>query len=228
MFIACLKRIGRGLTVLLLALAGYALARSLIAIPLEFSRTATVIPGSLGFAGGILVFALICRFLPLYIFGHEFTHWLVAKLFRRRTGALSVRRDSGSIEVEKPNIWITLAPYIVPLYALLWLLFVAIPVFLWPELTRHPAFVRTASAMTGFTYAYHFVLTLEALLRGQEDVVSNGPVLSLTLIVCGNLAFLYVGLLTASHQWPEGLAMLRFHVTEQWRFFLTLFPNLLP
>ena len=50
----------------------------------------------------------------LYVFGHELTHWLTARLFRRRTGAFHVGGDRGYVMVERPNVWITLAPYFVP------------------------------------------------------------------------------------------------------------------
>ena len=52
---------------------------------------------------GLITFKFICKFNPIYVFGHEFAHWLAAKICRRRTGKLSIGLKSGSVEVEKPN-----------------------------------------------------------------------------------------------------------------------------
>ncbi len=155
-----------------------------------------------GFLGGLLFFTLVSRVLVVYVFGHELTHWFAAKLFLRETGDVTIGSKGGSVAVQKPNIWITLAPYFIPFYTLLWVLVYGIFRFGYGE--PNSLVLKILYSGIGFTYAFHVVLTVHSLLREQADLKANGGFLSTSLILFFNVLLLAVGLLTATGQWRHG------------------------
>jgi hypothetical protein len=54
-----------------------------------------------------------------YVFAHEFTHLIIAKLFGGKIYDWRVSSEGGYVETNKSNTWITLGPYLVPFYTLL-------------------------------------------------------------------------------------------------------------
>ncbi|MFA5206139.1 MAG: hypothetical protein WC708_17215 [Lentisphaeria bacterium] len=179
-----------------------AMVWTLCILPWDLDAGTVVWPGLLGFAAGVLFFTLASKMLVLYVFGHELTHWFVAKLFLRETGDVRVATTGGSVAVQKPNIWISLAPYFIPFYALLWLGCYGIFRFGYGPPT--PMVLRLVSTGIGLTYAFHVVLTVHSLLREQSDLRQHGYLLSLSLILFFNLLLVGAGLLTVSHQWQAG------------------------
>lgn len=168
-----------------------------------------------GTVGGILLFSCVCRFSPVYIFGHEITHWLVAKLFRRRTGKLRLGMYSGSVEIENANVWITLAPYIIPFYLLVTVGLTGLVLAFY----QPPAWLMLIiSGLMGLELAYHFVLTIFALSREQEDLKRCGVVFSYALILTGNVVLLTLALLLATGQWQLGARLFANNVLAVWHF----------
>src|SRR5580704_7595989 len=53
-----------------------------------------------------------------YVFAHELTHLITAKLSGGRIHDWHVANDHGYVETDKTSVWITLSPYLVPLYTL--------------------------------------------------------------------------------------------------------------
>ena len=207
-----LRRLRSGLlrllgSALLLSL-NLALLQALVCLPVNSQRQ-PLWYGVGGFAAGLVVFALLLRAQRAYVFGHEFTHWLVAKLFGRPTGAFRAGAEDGSVSVARPNIWIVLGPYLVPIYALVWVaVYLGLGV-VWPQLTPPGLFYGGL----GLTYAFHCVRTVAALRAGQSDLRHYGPVFSLLLILAVNLAIIG-GALTALSGDPA--AALR-TLSDAWR-----------
>ena len=153
-----------------------------------------------GFAlGAVLFLCFPCR--PLYVLGHELTHWLAAKITFHKTGKLRVGLRQGSIDIPKPTLFIVLAPYIIPFYLLISLPIIAILAACWS--TRPAAFSAAAGAWLGLCGSYHIVLTILALTSGQRDLDFRGPVLSYSFIVFGNLLVLFLALVLLSRQWRQ-------------------------
>jgi len=136
-----------------------------------------------GLAAGVILFSFL-PLSPIYVLGHEVTHWIVAKIFRRHTGAMHLGWHSGSVEVTEPNACIVLAPYCVPFYFVLALGGIAF-CSLWMKMTTH--FQVVAGGVMGLSYAYHLVLTFQALRRSQADMKHCGWLLSMVLILGCNL-----------------------------------------
>lgn len=193
-----------GITLLFLTVA---VGWMMFSLPLHLPANAVVWPFAVAFGAGAAIFLLVTRMQVLYVFGHELTHWFAAKLFFRETGEVNVGSSGGSVAVQKPNIWITLAPYFVPFYTLLWLGCFAI---------FRLAYGRTTDTVTqllfagiGLTYAYHVVMTLHSLIREQSDLRSNGYFLSLSLVVFANVLFLAVCLVSLGGQWHRSLELIQ-------------------
>ncbi len=153
-----------------------------------------------GFLAGGFFFLFGNRLTPLYVFGHECTHWLSAKLFLKETGKFHCRAGAGFVEIKNPNLWIILAPYFVPFYFLLFAGIWGLLLTLWPkELTPH---LHLAAIALGICYAYHLVLTCFALSKGQADLRLKGVPFSLALILTFNALLVYLAVLTSTRQWP--------------------------
>src|SRR6267142_2104990 len=73
------------------------------------------------FAGIVSYFAfqwVFFRPIRTYVFGHELSHALAAWMSGANVKHFRVSKRGGSVSVSKSNIFIALAPYILPLYAL--------------------------------------------------------------------------------------------------------------
>ena len=213
-FLRAIVRFIVGLALLFIAAA---LVWTLCVLPLgSVDRENVAWPALIGFGGGVLFFTLVSRILVLYVFGHELTHWFTAKLFLRDTGDVEVGSSGGSVAIQKPNLWITLAPYFVPFYTLVWIGIFGIYRFAYgfppPALA-----LKIVYAGIGVTYAFHVTLTVYSLLREQTDLRQHGQFMSLALILCVNILVLTAGLLTVSHRWTQGAQIFVKRVGFEWQ-----------
>ena len=182
-----------------------------LCIPLRISGNGLVVASA--FIVGLLLFRKQ-KFTPLYIFGHELTHWIVAKLFLKKTGKFKVGWSKGFVEIAGSNVWIALAPYIVPFYFLL-----VIGIFGLSQLFFYPsppwaiiAFLLCAS----LGYAYHCVLTVYAIGLSQSDLKIYGEFFSVSLIIAGNVLFLLLALLMSNGQWRRAFGLFCDLCSWQW------------
>lgn len=174
------------------------------------------------FAGGFLLgstlFTMVSRMTPLYVFGHETTHWIMAKLFFKETGKFRCGGSSGYVEIKNPNVWIILAPYFIPFYFLLFTGIWGLLDLFYPGAlgTFHPLL----AGLLGLTYSYHLVLTFIALGKGQADLKHKGKVFSLSMILVMNALLFFLATLTVTRQWKHGFYSL-------WSKILLLLQNLI-
>ncbi len=202
------------LTIILLFLTT-AIVWSLVSLPLAMERRSALVPSAIGFLGGLAFFSLGWRLILLHVVSHELTHWIVAKLFLRRTGAFRVGTDGGSLAVERPNVFIALAPYCVPLYTLIWIGLYGVYHFVSNSLARVAIHVlyggvveRVFYAVLGVTYAFHVVLTLCTLTREQPDLKPYGRTFSMALILFVNVVLVFAAAVVAGGHWHGGAEML--------------------
>lgn len=183
-------------------------------LSLNPGRHTPLLNAGIGFALGLVVFSVVSPLLPVYVLGHEMSHWVVAKVFRRRTAGLNIGKEGGSLMVERTNVWITLAPYFVPFYTVAWLILCAIA-----RIWLHQDWMETLLfSGVGFTYAYHLVTTAIALLHGQSDLRVHGPVLSFALLLMMNCMLLFWGLAMFNHSFRRAPRCLRDAYRSQYRF----------
>lgn len=144
---------------------------------------------------GVACMAAMKRWLPepmwVYVLGHEFTHALAAMLCGGRVKGMKVSGEGGHVYVTKDNFFVTLAPYFVPLYALIvFAVFILGRVFFkwdtpWAWGVFHWAL--------GLTYTFHVLLTIGILRTRQPDITSQGRLFSGVIILLGNALVLLVG-----------------------------------
>jgi hypothetical protein len=131
----------------------------------------------------LLVHAVIFKPSYLYILSHEVMHAIAALLSGGRVKSIKVSSRGGSVSTTKSNILIALSPYFFPLYTI-------IVVLLWLLLEY---FLKTGPDysiflfMTGFTLAFHIVLTIDFLKIRQTDLLHAGYLFSICLIYIINL-----------------------------------------
>ncbi|MFA4943566.1 MAG: hypothetical protein WC789_02560 [Lentisphaeria bacterium] len=205
----------RTLAGLLLLFLTAGLLWTLAALPKPYSLENQLLPFLLSFAAGGVWFTFVSRLQVFYVFGHELTHWFAAKLFLRHTGDLKVSTKGGSVAVQNPNLWITLAPYFVPFYTLAWLLVYAIFRFAYGPPTA--LVQKLLFAGCGLTFAFHAVLTVQSLLQEQADLKAHGRFPSLALILFFNTLFVSAGMLTVGGQWRAGADLYVNRLGLEWR-----------
>lgn len=128
------------------------------------------------------------HFDKMYVWGHETTHAALAMLFGFRVHSMEVNKDSGYVKMDGTNAAVVLAPYILPLYAVLaGLVYVGASLF--TDVTPYrPAFVF----LIGFFMAFHFVQTFKTLWETEQPdlKLAGGAVFSVVVIILCNAAVL--------------------------------------
>jgi len=153
------------------------------------------------FAGGLVLFVILYPVLPrkplmiAYVFGHEVTHALWAKLFGGRVdNRFHVGTEGGHVLTDRVNTWIVLAPYFFPIYSVL-----AITLFGTAALVADLSSLRwVLFLLLGFTLAFHLTFTCLMITKGQPDLHYGGTFFSLMVIYGVNLMVVTALLLAAS------------------------------
>ncbi len=195
-----------------------------------------------GAIGWLALFPLLRSFCMIaYIFGHEMTHILAARLSGAKVFDWSVSRNGGWVDTDRSNTFISLSPYFIPLYTLLTvLIFTAIgaftdlqePLALFGQpgwLMIHP--LKTMYGLVGLTWAFHVTYTLYTLKDAQSDLLRNGEFFSVLLILLLNTMVAAAFLIIASPEltWQQAWECVT-HTTENlagglWRNIAWLFTS---
>lgn len=163
-----------------------------IFLVINFCREITVIPmlsaAQAMFLYGIAAYAGIHIFVIkpdfLYVFAHESTHAVTAKLFGGKIFDFKVSSKGGSVKTNKANTTVALTPYMIPFYTIIiFLIYLGI------------SFFRDVKPLTGYfifalgmTLAFHLVQTAEYLRQKQPDIIKSGYIFSMPLVVFVNIA----------------------------------------
>lgn len=138
--------------------------------------------------GGMAVFAAVAcilwRPVLVYVFGHELVHALATWMCLGKVTNLSASTSGGQVTTSKSNTFIRLAPYFVPLYALLAAgLWMALDAW-WKPLGDHRYIL---AGVLGFFWAFHVGFTVWSLHRGQSDLKPDGWFFSMVTIYLANI-----------------------------------------
>lgn len=149
---------------------------------------------SIALLGGMGLFALLWSMMPhpvkTYVLGHELTHVIWGLLFFARPSKLKVGENGGSVKLTRTNFLITLAPYFFPFYT-----FLVITAALIVRYFCNPLPCLWLWMLgIGFTWAFHFLFTLQTLTVKQPDVVQYGRIFSWTFIYIANVALVLIWL----------------------------------
>ena len=152
----------------------------------------------------------------LYVAAHELTHALAALFTGVRVRKIAVRKESGYVLLDSTNAFISLAPYVIPLYTLAASAMYWVAGRFWDAAPLRPWFL----AVAGFTLAFHILHTADILAGPvQSDLKkAGGAVFSMPLVVLLNC----LGLAAALKLMFPGLLSLRAygaHMAETQRTF---------
>lgn len=144
----------------------------------------------------------------LYVFAHEMTHAITARLSGGKIHGMHVSETGGYVETDKTNTFITLSPYLVPfytvvvfaLYGLLCLFTdmqakISVDILGWTLLWK---WAWIFYWFVGATWCFHITFTLEVLRTEQSDLRLNGEFFSMMLIFLANLAIVGAFFILAS------------------------------
>jgi hypothetical protein len=114
----------------------------------------------------------------MYLWGHEFTHLFVAKLFLRSVHGFHITsRSGGKVVIDRTNVAIDLAPYALPFYNVIALL----PATL---IAGNPPYARKIYlGAAAFLFTMHLCFSAEGFIDGQPDVRRSGRIFSLAVVL---------------------------------------------
>lgn len=140
------------------------------------------------FLFGIISYGLIQLFLfkpvYLYVLGHETVHVLATWLCLGRVTSFKISSQGGSVSTSKSNVFISLSPYFVPVYAIL-----AAVIYYFINDAFLLGFLAQSYFMfaLGLTLTFHIVMTVDTLKTRQPDLVRAGYITSAVFIYAMNL-----------------------------------------
>jgi len=150
-------------------------------LPSKLARILTMTQGLILLSGALAYLGLHCLLRKperMYLWGHEFTHLLVAKLFLRHVHGFHITsRSGGKVVIDRTNVAIDLAPYAMPFYNIVALL----PVMLIPEEPLYARQIYLGAA--AFLFSMHLCFSVEGFIDGQPDVLRSGRIFSLAVVL---------------------------------------------
>ena len=150
-------------------------------LPARMAGILTLTQGMLLLFGALAYLCLHCLLRKperMYLWAHEFTHLLVAKLFLRRIHGFHITsRSGGKVVIDRTNVAIDLAPYALPLYNVVALL----PVTLMGAGIPYARKIYLGAA--AFLFAMHLCFSVEGFIDGQPDVRRSGRIFSLAVVL---------------------------------------------
>ena len=154
---------------------------------------------------GLMAFALcwatVSHPVRAYVLGHELTHALWGLMFGARPSDVRVTAAGGSVQLDKTNFLITLAPYFFPFYTFI----VVVAAIITYAFIRPLPFLPLWLFLIGFTWSFHLLFTLETLAPRQPDVKLYGRIFSWTVIIILNIALVLVWLASTTVLTFDGL-----------------------
>ena len=165
-----------------------------------------------GFVTWFLIFCVLPRTMWLYVLGHEFTHALAAMLAGGKVSSFKVSAKGGHVITDRVNWWITLSPYFVPIYALIWMA-VWLSVDFWYPLKEWQPILYFG---LGLLWCFHLTFTVSMFHFGQTDITNQGIFFSAVIILLINLmCFLFLFSLLAHGLTMAGAGKLFLHRVGQ-------------
>ena len=138
-----------------------------------------------GLVTWLLIFFILPRTMWLYVLGHEFTHALAAMIAGGKISSFQVTAKGGHVITDRVNWWITLSPYFVPLYALIWMGLWLCVDFWYPLKAYQPVLYFGLGAL----WCFHLAFTTSMIHLMQTDLWRQGLFFSIVIILLINLVF---------------------------------------
>ena len=106
--------------------------------------------------------------------------------------AFRVEKNWGHVKTDTVNWWITLSPYFIPLYALIW-------IGIWFSVSFYYPLTPINWLLylgIGLSWGFHLTFTISMIMEGQSDIKSQGFLFSMVIILLFN--FLLIELFLVS------------------------------
>ncbi|ACC98895.1 hypothetical protein Emin_1345 [Elusimicrobium minutum Pei191] len=162
------------------------------------------------FLGGAALYLtfhfFVYNFSRFYVAAHEFTHAVVALFFGYKVKGLKISKDSGNVKLDGFNEIVVLAPYVIPLY---FLVFALISLILIYNGLDNVIYRNIYSFIFGFLFCFHITHTLKTLFEvSQPDVkMAGGRIFSFVVITLSNIIFILIFLAVV---FPSDISLLSF------------------
>lgn len=138
----------------------------------------------MGVASYCLMQLLMFKPVYAYVLGHESVHALAGWICLGKVTSFNVTSAGGSVTTSKNNIFISLSPYFVPIYAIvITVLYYVVADRLIEDVVVQPYYMF----LLGATLAFHLVMTVDTLKTKQPDLIKTGYLTSGVLIYIINL-----------------------------------------
>ena len=161
-------------------------------------------PFLLGAVIYIVLHRYIYNFSRPYVLAHEVCHALAAWCCGYHVSDISVQEESGQTKVSNINTFVLLAPYCIPLYAIICTLLFYITSLFWTNIFNYE---KLFIGLLGFFVVFHLIHTYKSLTETEQSdiVLAGGGVFSFVLIAIINLTliilfinFLFPGIIAPS------------------------------
>jgi hypothetical protein len=138
------------------------------------------------FIGGALylfIYKFIYGFSRLYVMAHEAAHALIALICGHKVQSVEIGKDSGNVKLSGVNVFILLAPYVLPV-----MVFFVVLIYFAFALFSVPADKRIFIFLFGFFTAHHLTHTYKTLTETEQSDIkmAGGSIFSFPLIVLFN------------------------------------------
>lgn len=134
------------------------------------------------------------QLLPLYVYGHEWTHAIWAWAFGGKVKMIGRSAEGGYVVTNKDDVWVVLAPYFYPLFGMAVVLLYGLLAW-WIDVAPYH---RLFFLALGVSWSFHVMFTIWMIAIGQPDLVYHGRFFSLVFILIMNLLALGTLLVIAS------------------------------
>lgn len=131
---------------------------------------------------------LLFRLDFLYVFGHEAMHALATFCSGGKASNMKVSSKEGSVKTTTPNFFVILAPYIIPVYAVI----IAIGYFILSFFIDIAKYSGIFIFLIGFTLMFHLAYTAESMREKQSDLIKAGYFSSIAFIYIVNLVIVFL------------------------------------
>lgn len=174
-----------------------------------------------GFIVYVIIYSIFQNPIKTYVYGHELSHAIWTWLFKGKVKNFSASAEGGSVTVSKTNFLISLAPYFFPFYTFLAFVAYLVIISFW-RIDR--AYFNVFKFVLGFTWAFHFVLTVFVMLKDQDDIKENGAIFSIFFIYLANVVVLGCLLIYLSREVTieRFVSSMIFNIKAQYTYILKL------
>ena len=137
------------------------------------------------FIWGIVIYVILhlLFYKPtyFYVLGHEAVHAGMAWIFGGKIKSFKVSEDGGAVKTDKSNFVIELAPYFIPIYAII------ITAVYFVIASSYAINSTLFIFLIGFALAFHIISTIEIMKIKQPDIVKSGYFFSIIMVYVINI-----------------------------------------